>query len=69
MAARPKYRRVLLKLSGEAFGREAAHCLQLESLRVIAQQIADRQAIVAAFLKPGSRTLSCFKTKSRHEAV
>ena len=40
MAARPKYRRVLLKLSGEAFGREAAHCLQLESLRLIAQQIA-----------------------------
>lgn len=40
MAARPKYRRVLLKLSGEAFGREAAHCLQLESLRAIAQQIA-----------------------------
>jgi uridylate kinase len=40
MAARTKYRRVLLKLSGEAFGREAAHCLQLEPLRAIAQQIA-----------------------------
>jgi uridylate kinase len=42
MAPRPKYRRVLLKLSGEAFGREGAG-LQLDSnhhLRAIAQQIA-----------------------------
>ena len=40
MAARPKYRRVLLKLSGEAFGREDAHGLNMDSLRVIARQIA-----------------------------
>jgi uridylate kinase len=40
MAARPKYRRVLLKLSGEAFGRDDGRGLQLDSLRIIAQQIA-----------------------------
>jgi len=40
MAAGPKYRRVLLKLSGEAFGGEDGAGLYLRSIRAIARQIA-----------------------------
>ena len=39
MAAGLKYRRVLLKLSGEAFGGEGAFGLQLDAIRAIARQI------------------------------
>ena len=40
MAARPKYRRVLLKLSGEAFGKGSASGVDIESVRHIAARIA-----------------------------
>lgn len=39
--ARPKYRRVLLKLSGEAFGQGSGKGLHLEAIREIALEVAD----------------------------
>jgi uridylate kinase len=39
--ARPKYRRVLLKLSGEAFGQGSGKGLHLAAIKEIAREVAD----------------------------
>ena len=41
--ATPKYKRVLLKISGEAFCREGGHGIDIDEARSIARQIVEAQ--------------------------